>query len=76
MSKNLDISTPRGYMNRFWELASEHQDSRAPMREALRSLESELSANHGARRYSTYESFSAAKSRGLGGIRLTFSKTV
>lgn len=70
-----DIKTPGGYMSRFWELASE-TDSRSPMRDALRRLESELSEQHGVRRYSTYESFSAAKSRGLTGVRLTNLKTL
>lgn len=71
-----DIKTPDGYMERFWELAAENREHRDPMRKALISLERELLSRHGVRRYKTYDSFSAAKSRGSGGIRLTPAKTV
>lgn len=50
-------------MNRFWELVSDFQDNKAPMRNALISLESELYSSEGIRRYKSYKSFSAAKSR-------------
>lgn len=50
-------------MSRFWELVAERQDSRSPMNDALISLESELLVALGVRRYTTYKSFSAAKSR-------------
>ena len=71
-----DIKTSDGYMKRFWELAAENQEYRDPMRKALISLEGELLARHGVRRYTSYDSFSAAKSRGGRGIRLTCKKTV
>lgn len=63
-------------MKRFWELAGENQGHRDPMRKALRGVESELLTQHGLRRYKSYDSFSAAKSRGCRGIRLTPEKTV
>lgn len=63
-------------MRRFWELAAENREHRDPMRKALISLEGELLARHGVRRYRSYDSFSAAKSRGCRGIRLTPTKTV
>jgi len=71
-----DIKTPEGYMQRFWELTSEYQEHRDPMRKALISIEGELLTEYGVRRYSSYDSFSAAKSRGRSGIRLTIVETV
>lgn len=71
-----DIKTSEGYMQRFWELAAENQDYRDPMRKALICVESELQEIYGVRRYSSYDSFSAAKSRGHSGIRLTVIETV
>lgn len=58
-----DLTTHSGYMDRFWELVSENHDNRAPMRNALNCVESELLQSNGAGRYNTYHSFSAAKSR-------------
>lgn len=58
-----DITTQSGYMERFWELVSENRFSKSPMRDALNSLESELYAQYGLRRYTTYVSFSVAKMR-------------
>lgn len=63
MNKELDILTNTGYMRRFWERVSDLEDSRQPMRDALKEVEEELANEHGVRRYSTYESFSASKSR-------------
>ena len=71
-----DITTAAGYMDRFWQLVSENQHFRDPMRKALFSLESELLSKHGVRRYTTYFSFSAAKTRGCEGIRLTVYEVV
>lgn len=71
-----DLTTHIGYMARFWELVSANLDTKAPMRNALFSLESELYSNYGVRRYSTYRSFSTAKSRKPGGVRLTKVETV
>ncbi len=48
-------------MARFWELVSEKQASRSPMRDALASLEEELESVHGARRYKSYGSFAATR---------------
>lgn len=59
-----DITTNQGYLQRFWERVQGNPDSRHPMRDAHISVESELRTQHGLRRYSTYRSFSAAKSRG------------
>lgn len=60
----MDLTTNKGYMSRFWECVQDNPDSRHPMRDALNSVESELRARHGLRRYSTYRSFSTAKGRG------------
>ena len=75
-NKMTDIKTPEGYMSRFWDYVAENQDQRDPMRKALISLEGELLSRHGVRRYTSYVSFSAAKSRGQNGIRLTSVETV
>lgn len=58
-----DITTQSGYMERFWELVSENRLSKSPMRNALILLESELYAQYGLRRYTTYVSFSVVKTR-------------
>ena len=58
-----DLTTHSGYMDRFWELVAEHPENRAPMKNALNCVESELLASSVVRRYTTYLSFSAAKSR-------------
>ena len=71
-----DLKTQDGYMQRFWELVQENNSCSAPMRKALISLESELLSRYGVRRYSSYDSFSAAKSRGPAGIRLTIVQSV
>lgn len=70
MNTSTDLTTARGYAARFWELVAEKQDSRCPMHDALQLVESELYERHGLRRYTSYGSFSAAKSRRQGGIRL------
>jgi len=59
-----DLTTHDGYMRRFRELTQASADSRCPMRDAHISVESELRSGYGLRRYSTYRSFSTAKSRG------------
>ena len=58
-----DITTPAGYMQRFWELVGEKQHSRSPMRDALASLEGELFEQYGVRRYKSYSSFAATRHR-------------
>lgn len=58
------ITTPRGYMARFWELVSSNQDSRRPHEDAFIRLEGELSSIHGVRRYRTFVSFRVGKHRG------------
>lgn len=59
-----DITTPDGYMQRFWELVSEkNKTSRSPMRDALKSLEDELQEQYGIRRYTSYSSFAAARNK-------------
>ncbi len=68
--------TNDGYIARFWELVAEYRENRAPMRDALISLESELLVSSGVQRYSTYRSFSAAKSRKPQGAKFRQPKTV
>ncbi len=58
-----DITTPDGYMERFWELVSEKQAERAPMRSSLKALENELLEQYGVRRYKSYGSFAATRGR-------------
>lgn len=63
--------THRDYLNRLYELAGQQQAHRDPMRKAWISLEAELRAKYGVRRYCTYNSFRAGKSRKPAGLRLT-----
>lgn len=58
-----DITTHSGYLQRFWREVQERPESRHPMRDAHICVESELRTEHGLRRYSTYRSFSTAKTR-------------
>lgn len=58
----MHLLTPSGYMSRFWELVSDNPDSKRPLEDAFRSLESELS-DLGVRRYNTYGSFRVGKHR-------------
>lgn len=71
-----DIRTCEGYMLRFWALVSEYSNTRAPMRNALNSLESELYASYRVRRYASYRSFSTVKGRKRGGPSFPNLKTV
>ncbi len=67
MSKQRDITTSEGYRAAFWERVQENAASNHPMRDAHISLESELRAEYGVQRYSSYRSFSVVKGRGRDG---------
>jgi len=58
-----DLTTNSGYMASFWERVQDAQQSHHPMRDALKSVESDLRQQHGVQRYSTYRSFSTVKGR-------------
>lgn len=58
-----DLTTNKGYMNRFWQHVQDHPDAPSPMKDALNCVESELRAQHGLRRYSSLRSFTVVKSR-------------
>ena len=60
-TESAPITTVSGYMNRFWQLVSENQQSRSPMRDAFRALEGELSEQYNVRRYKSYNSFAATR---------------
>jgi hypothetical protein len=71
-----DLKTNDGYNKRFRELVAEKRNERAPMKNALNCVESELREQHGVMRYSTYLSFSASKSRNPHRARFRPIKTV
>jgi hypothetical protein len=61
-------------MKRFWDMAAQNCDSRAPLRDAFISLESELYEVSGIRRYKTYGSFRVGKHRQPKRAKYTQSK--
>ena len=67
MSKQRDITTNEGYKAEFWDRVQQNCTSPHPMRDAHISIESELRAEHGVQRYSSYRSFSVVKGRGRDG---------
>lgn len=68
--------THADYLRRLYELASDQQAYRDPMRKAWILIEAELRARYGVRRYYTYNSFKAGRSRKPVGIRLTVCELV
>lgn len=68
--------THADYLRRLYELAALHQAERDMMRCAWISIEAELRARYGVRRYYTYNSFKAGRSRKPLGVRLTVCELV
>lgn len=59
-----NLLTHDGYMDRYFELLADFSEYRDASRRAWEAVEAELSEKYGMCRYSTHNSFQAARSHG------------